>query len=111
MTKILTDDVIEKTTDELLSSLGQLRREFNEFKIKRNLRSREALDALDDALSQIGSEIGYLSHQYWSFMRKLKAADRHMDVFDHINNWLGWLTIEFDGKKNELLEAYPVLNE
>lgn len=111
-TRLLTDEKqINEFAASLKSELYQLLTYFNEFKIKRGLTSASKIEALDNALGDIGSELGYLSYQYWSFMRKLRAADRDLNVFNHIMNYLGWLDVEFHRKQNELYAAYPVLND
>jgi hypothetical protein len=109
-TRLITDeDTIKAATDLLEHQINITLAEFKAFKIKRNLRSRAAIDTVYDALTDIGCEIGYLSYQYWSFLRKLRAQDRN--VLDYINNYLGWLTIEFDAKLDQLYKLYPVLND
>jgi hypothetical protein len=111
MTKKLIDDIdlIEANRAELQTELNQLLKEFKALKIKRGLRSRAAIDALDDALFSIGSDLGYLSDKYWTFLKKVRAE--HHDMFDHINNLLGWISIEFRGKMSELYTKYPELDD
>ena len=94
-----------------MTQVEEALKQFKTFKIKLGLTSAAKIEELDDTLRDIGTEIGYLSHHYWAFTRKLRAQDRGLDVFNYINNRLGWLTIEFDAKMEELYKAYPVLND